>query len=431
MNVGMIAAIIVGLLVLAQGGFYPMPVCVAGAVTLVIVVVRIAAGCRSRALLQSRQPGYGLCIFRCQYLALAFLAIAILNLASSLVHGLGSGSFAMAACWLALAVFAVLCGGIPCDQHAMALNGLGWFVVVTAVVGILAAAGVLPPEGTMAAGRLCILFEYSNATGIWFGMGALVLASSDDGRLRSLGVLPLFALLLTKSVGAIVVTAVALAVVAIWGLRRHEELHAVLLAASWVGAVGSFAVYLVMPRVGAAAVVVVVAVMLGFGARLKSGASLTRVVVLVAGGLTLAAVVGVLVWEPARWAQAQETFAERLVQMHDGLSLLVAQPWLGVGPGQWAELYGDVQTADYIATVNHCSYLQMALDGGIVAPVIFAAATGFAVVQCARRGNFLWAMAGAMLLVHSIFDFDLSFFALQFFLVLLVSSANDDVSERH
>ena len=452
----------------AQGGFFPVPVMIAGIVSLIVALMRVirfrmatprelhgVRGLKKTAEARPWEEGpRGICVV---VLPLAFALIAFLEAASVWVHGLGADRLSYAACWASLAAFAWLCAGMPNEQKARAIDGLGWFVVVMAAVGALAAVGVLPSAGTMAAGRLCILFEYSNATGIWFAMGSIVLMASEDDRLRALAIVPFFALLATKSVGAIVVTALALAVTAALFLRRREEVRAGGLAASWLGALVSFAAYLWVPVagvvvVGLGAVLMVREALRVRGALCRSsreekrrskrasrGCSrrdgsaggwksrywAARVLILAAVGATLVCVVVVLAAEPARWAQAQETFAERLVQMGDGLTLLMAQPWSGIGPGQWAELYPMVQTSDYIAAVNHCSYMQMALDGGIIVPVVYVAALVTSVVLCMKQGHPLWALAVVTLLVHSVFDFDLSFFALQFFAVLLVSSCRE------
>lgn len=466
-GVALLAATTIGVLVLAQGGFYPAPVMIAGIVSLIVALMRVIRfrmatprefrelrGAKKTAKARFWEEGTrGICVVA---LPLAFVLIAFLEAASVWVHGLGADRLSCAACWASLAAFAWLCAGMPNEQKARAIDGLGWFVVVMAAVGALAAVGVLPSAGTMAAGRLCILFEYSNATGIWFAMGSIVLMASEDDRLRALAIVPFFALLATKSVGAIVVTALALAVTAALFLHRSEEMRAGGLAASWLGALVSFAVYLWMPVagvvvVGLGAVLMVRGALRVRGALCRSsreekrrskrasrGCSrrdgsavgrksrwVARALILVAAGTTLVCVVVVLAAEPARWAQAQETFAERLVQMGDGLTLLMAQPWLGIGPGQWADLYPTVQTSDYIAAVNHCSYMQMALDGGIIVPVVYVAAMVTSVVLCIKQSHPLWALAVAMLLVHSVFDFDLSFFALQFFAVLLVSPCRE------
>lgn len=426
------AAITVGALTLAQGGFYPMPVLIVGAVSLVAVVVISVSRCGSSDALRANKGTrpHGTVQHRSLqfpgYLSIAFLLIGCLNFVSSFVHGLGANSLGNAGCWLSLAVFAYLGQSLTIRQREMALDGLGWFVVLMAIVGALAAAGVLPSEGTMAADRLCILFEYSNATGIWFGMGAMVLLASSDRRLNALAPVSLFALFLTESVGALAVTALAFGVTAAILLRRGDGWRMACLAVSWLGAMGGFGVHLAVRGVGIAMIAGVVAVLLWVAFKwerrggVQSVASLARILGLAAAMATAAAVLAIIVVEPERWAQAQGTFAERVIQIRDGLTLLATDPLLGVGPGQWAERYPAVQTTEYIAAVNHCSYLQIALDAGLAAPVVLVAALGFAAVQCGRKGRVFWTGAAAMLLAHSVFDFDLSFFALLFMTVLLV-----------
>lgn len=431
-GIGWFAAVVVGALVLAQGGFYPAPVLIAGVASVAAVIAILVMRRRSSDVLRARKTVRAQLredrrVLWCPgFLAAAFLFISCLSFASSLVHGLGAEGLGNAGCWLSLAVFAYLCQVITEPQRAVALDGLGWFIVLTAGMGALAAAGGLPPEGTMAAGRLCILFEYSNATGMWFGMGAMVLLASSDKRLNALVPAPLLALFLSESVGALAVTLLALGVAAALFSRRGDWWRLMCLAAGWIGAMGGFGVYLAAPSAGIALVAGTAAVLLwaefGWKKRDKERvlAVAGRILGLAAVVVTVVAIVAIIVVEPARWAQAQGTFVERLVQIRDGLTLLASDPMLGVGPGRWAELYPAVQTVEYVATVNHCSYLQIALDAGPMAPIALVAALSFSVFQRGREGRPLWAAAVVMLLVHSVFDFDLSFFALLFMAVLLV-----------
>lgn len=435
-GMGWFVAAVVGALVLAQGGFYAGSVLVAGAVSAgavaaTLVMRRHSSGTsrvKKTARVQLREEHH--VAWRPGYLVAAFLLVSCLSFASSLVHGLGEEGLGNAGCWLSLAVFAYLCQGITGSQCAVALDGLGWFIALTGGVGALAAVGVLPPEGTMAAGRLCILFEYSNATGIWFGMGAMVLLASSDKRLNALVPVPLFALLLSESVGSLVVTALALGVAGAFFSHQKDYWRLACLASGWLGATGGFGAYLAAPGAGIAAVVGAVAALLWvrFGQKEREEKPTlfvaARILALAAVTVTVAAVAAIVAVEPARWTQAQGTFAERIIQMRDGLALLASDPLLGVGPGRWAELYPAVQTAEYTAAVNHCSYLQIALDAGFLAPVVLVTALGLSAFRCGKEGEPLWAVAVVMLLAHSVFDFDLSFFSLLFMAVLLVGGCN-------
>lgn len=238
-------------------------------------------------------------------------------------------------------------------------------------------------------------------------------------------------------------------------LKNQQQAKAFALAVSWLGALAAFAMSLAAPIAGVCCAVIVCGVLLVVlprvsgarerqavkGKRSKWGGVENRggqqpslvpafrrgVVVLAAAvvAFTVAAAVAVLAFEPARWVEAQGTFVERLVQIQDGFKLLSANVLLGVGSEQWAQLYPTVQTVEYIAAVNHCSYMQMALDGGMLAPILYVGAMGAAIAATVRRGQWPWALAVAALLIHSVFDFDLHFFALQFLAVFLLCEASD------
>lgn len=446
-GIASLAAVIVAALALAQGGFYPTAVGIAGAVSLVAVVAAFASRATRSSWCAMPRSAW--------LLPLAFAAIAALCAASSFAHGWTPEGAGVVVCWLSLAVFAVFCQLVPAEEKARALEGLYWFIAATAAIGCLAVGGILPPEGVMAAGRLCILFEYSNATGLWFGVGALLMATSGSARLRAMAPLALFALFATKSVGALSVVFLAVAVALVLLFKNQQPAKAFALAVSWLGVLAAFAVLLAVPIAGVCCAVIVCVALLvvlprvsgtqerwvGKGKRAKwsgvencAGQELSPAPAFRRGAIVLAAAVvactvvaavAVLALEPARWVEAQGTFVERLVQIQDGFKLLSTNVLLGVGPEQWAQLYPTVQTVEYIAAVNHCSYMQMALDGGMLAPILYVAAMGTAVVVTMRRGQWPWALVVAALLIHSVFDFDLHFFALQFLAVLLLCEAPD------
>lgn len=302
--------------------------------------------------------------------SLALAVIALLYLISAFVHGPAACMLEEATKWFALAGLSLWCTFDNGQQKRQTLDSFAIAGAVLAGLGILMFVGVLPVEGAVNAGRLMFTFQYANAAGLLFAIAALLALSSERRELRWASVVPLLALVLTQSVGALAVCALGVAMLAV---------------------------------------------------RARLQASLQTRVLAVGAGVALAACVALAVVARDRIAQASQTFIERIIQMADAASLIPSHVVLGIGPEQWQHAFPYVQTARYYAADVHCSYLQLALDAGLLAALVFAAALAWSLWCLAKAGDAVSCIALAMAAVHMIFDFDVRFAALVLLVALLAA----------
>ena len=93
----------------------------------------------------------------------------------------------------------------------------------TSVAAFLVYVGILPIEGGVTSGRLEFTFQYANATAIWFGVCTLLCLLGTDDRMRAFAALPVAAMLLTQSGGAVLSFLVVAGATGIWLHKSGEQ----------------------------------------------------------------------------------------------------------------------------------------------------------------------------------------------------------------
>lgn len=121
------------------------------------------------------------------------------------------------------------------------------------------------------------------------------------------------------------------------------------------------------------------------------------------------------------------TLASRLIYYYDGLLLLFKNPF-GIGVYGWEEKQYLAQTADYYVKYIHNGYLQIALDGGILALLGFLSIICYGLLGVHRKfkecnDSFYVYLIGILVLIllHSFVDIDMSYTALLFILGIVLS----------
>lgn len=351
---GAAAVVAIVALVLFQGGYYAGATCVISLIA--VVAFAVMAALRKIPL-------------ACPVPALAYGVVAVLLLVSALTHGAGVGMLQEAAMWFAVSGVALLCGFATAREKRRVLRVLADAGIVLAAIGIVMFVGGLPVEGAVNAGRLMFTLQYANTAGLLFAVFAVLCLCSPDSQRRIAGIVPVVALFLTQSVGAVGVFVLALVALVVRQLRSDKK---------------------------------------------------DPVVLIVAAVVLVSCVVACVVLGP-RVAQAQQTFMERIIQMGDALGLLAANPLLGIGPDQWQFIYPSIQSAQYLAANVHCSYLQLGLDAGVLALLVMVALLVYGLWKLARRGEFAAFVCVAMVAVHAVFDFDFQFTAVLGLMALLMA----------
>ena len=350
--------------------------------------------------------------------------------------------------------------------HTLLISG-----VVLALIGCLAAAGLLQVPAAVVSQRILSTIQYANSFGallVFTLIITLSLTLADWRQQRHQGipagafnvraglygaasVLLMVTLLGTASRGAWLVMGAG-AILWISGLPKAQRWTAVL-ALAWPSAVAVLLSRAILGGFwdghGARSLVVLLVGMavgaVGFGIertvvrawrRQQFGPEVRRVFqgfvgLYVAGVITflLVSTGGATAAEAGRGIVSAQVAQQansiglntpdllaRVVMWRDGLKLVAKQPLLGFGGGGWAALYHTVQSALYWSTQAHESILQAWLGGGLLAALGTAGVGLFLLLAGWRQragggpALLLWGLtaAGVALWAHSLADFDLS-----------------------
>lgn len=399
-----------------QGGFSNFVTCLFG------VVVCAVAGLG--ALRRKRRKD------RVLLVPVLFFGVACCCLLGALANGLTLTTLSETGAWFGVAGMAALAGSQAPEQRERTVTLLSWTGIASAVLGMFVFFGILPFPGGMNDGRLQFFFQYANAAGIWFAAIAALCLLSSNGWLRAFATMPLLALLLTQSGGAILVSLAACFVGAVRWCRTRQFARLML---STCQAIAALAMFVCAQLMQGAIGLVLLAAAIGFCFAFRLADKRfpdfrhQKPAALVSIGITALASAVTLAFFPNRVWTAVASLIERLYHIADGVALWTGSPLLGIGPDNWQYLYPYSQTAQYHTTVVHSSYVQAALDSGLVglAALICAIAIGvIALLRADRRGSGTAAAAAAVLIaVHSLIDFDLQFGAIAFFLAFLLSTS--------
>ena len=402
-------------LALLHGGYYPLATCACG-----------LFACMLAAIVWLRRP---LLTASLPIVPLFFAGVAAAYLVSAVVNGASLTTLAETGTWAAVAGMGFLAAAQPEAHRARSLTALSWFGIATALSAFLVFTGVLPLEGGVTNGRLEFTFTYANATAIWFGAVTLLCLLGDDELPRSLAALPVAAMLLTQSAGAVLAFLATAVVVGIVLVRTGKQ--ELLLKALVQGVLGVALFAVVMALASPAALLAVLVAVLACLALRQQWDNITRKVDLrVVTRALVGAFVLVLAASAAilheRFAGAVYSLVERLYHVRDGLALWSTKPLLGVGPDNWQYLYRYIQTGAYDVSVVHSSPVQVLDDAGLVALACLVAACVLGVrglvLRC-RKGDgqaFAELAVTGLMLFHSVLEFDLRFGSLACMVAMLL-----------
>lgn len=363
--------------------------------------------------------------------------IPLLYLASACVRGASYTGLSAGGGWVLFAAGVIVSASMAPARRRWLLGGLTWLGVATSALGLVMVDPAFAPFGWSNAGRLQFFFQYANTAGIWFACVAALSWLSGDTALRRLTYLPVACLLLAQSGGALLLFSVALVAMAIVGFRRWGLGAIVSLLSQCAFAALVFFACDFLPLLGAPLALVIGLAANRFGRYLDPTGEehARRYACLVAPVVILLVALGggllVLLASSGRLFQASQTMVERVIQIMDGLGLLLQSPLLGIGPGEWRHAYREVQSAQYVANAIHCGYLQLALDAGVLALVALLCVIVRGAIGLGRgtrgsadgtRGTLL---ALLLIVAHAFVDFDLQFGFVLTFLGFLVGGGLD------
>lgn len=116
----------------------------------------------------------------------------------------------------------------------------------------------------------------------------------------------------------------------------------------------------------------------------------------------------------------EPTFIERIISFQDALRILFKETFgLGLGLGNWQFMQFAYQSAPYQVRYIHNVYLQIALDGGIIALFLFLGLVLFPVWKTYKEKS-IYFYIYLFILIHSFFEVNFNFgFMILFFTYLL------------
>lgn len=379
---------------LVQGGFYPTAFLAAGLLCAVTALLR--GGPRPLP------AEYALWIF------------ASLYILTSLLNGYDASGLAQASLPLCAALFLRCVLSLPADKRGRLVDVTVLFSGLLSLLAVASLSGLLPLKGAAAAGRLQYPFQYANAAGAWYGCVSL-LSLERNGKMTSWARLPILAaLFLTRSVGAVGTYGLCVLIWVLTGGRTEKWGGAVTVHAAGLG----LALLAHYARGALSLPVLALAVLASL--KLETVTDLAKKIKLHWILLPVLAAGAVLLLGTGRAASAVSTFAERLIQIRDGLTAAADRPLSGFGAGNWTRIRPLYQSAQYASSVIHASLVQYAADGGLLTALAFAA---FAVLALRTQGRRLpETLAAGAVLFHSLFDFTLQFFPILALLLLALFS---------
>lgn len=213
--------------------------------------------------------------------------------------------------------------------------------------------------------RLSFPMQYSNASGIFFGVMFILARYTEFGWSKKLQYVFFAALVLTQSVGAVGLTVIAEII-----LSKNKR------------------------------------------------NTLIFLIIIFAGAIVL----------HSRVIQSMGTFLERILQVYDGFRCMVANPVFGIGAGRWDLYKGLYQTGFYDSQIIHGTIGQIGAASGIIGLVLFVASAVY-VLKNFKFENKAYLAGALMLVVHSFIDFTFSFTVLGFLAMLLISHGEEKATK--
>ena len=241
------------------------------------------------------------------------LVISLAYILSSLHNGISYGILGQTFLPLACFVMGVVFFSLDDIEKKTILNSLILIGIVSSVIAVIMYIfSVGESNGFINVGRLQFTFQYANVAGTWFGVSFILARDSENKTYQYLSVFNVFALLATKSVGAI---AIFIILQVIWYVKKSRKNRILLIGTSVALIISAFVI-------------------------------------------------------ARRFSEAKYTFIERIIQSMDGIKVQLSHCLFGIGTGNWQYLYPYYQSAQYKAGVIHNSYVQAGVSAGLIPMLI-------------------------------------------------------------
>ena len=344
---------------------------------------------------------------------LPFLLICIIYLISVLVTGVTIDSLKYSAKILVYFLFWILLSNAKDkEQLTKSIVILGFAV---SIIGIVAFSGLIPIGGMVNVKRLQGVFQYANAMGIFTAACSLTANEIEDTKYKNM-IMPMeIALLLTQSAGAILFYLIGLfaAILLKYKGKRVEIMSGFVIRFS-ISFISAAIMYLLPSNMKILSIVILV-VLIIFQKKINVFCNKFKLPIVPIISCVALAAAGLAVVRGGRFIG---TFAERLIQISDGVAALAANIFTGLGPGNWAIQSYAWQSLDYTATYIHSSIVQIGVDAGIGAVIVVLLMFIYYFKYSINSKPFVF-MAGAIIILHSLVDTTFSFSGIVIVLITL------------
>jgi O-antigen ligase len=127
--------------------------------------------------------------------------------------------------------------------------------------------------------------------------------------------------------------------------------------------------------------------------------------------------------------QDPEPFKGRQAILHDTLAMVRAQPYFGVGLGNFQTAYPAYASVDFGSVVNHAhdDWMEWAADGGIPFSLLLVAVAVWTIPKAFRT---LWGIGLIAVLAHSMVDYPLQKPVLDLWFFALLGAMTAEIAHR-
>lgn len=127
-----------------------------------------------------------------------------------------------------------------------------------------------------------------------------------------------------------------------------------------------------------------------------------------------------------RLSESIYTFAERLLQMYDGLLCIKDNLVFGIGVGRWNVVRPMYQSGFYNASVIHNSFVQMAVNCGVTGLVVFVGSLIVPVREIFKKDKRRFVCVVAMIL-HALVDLTFSYAAMGMLFAFMLRKEKNEI----
>lgn len=352
---------------------------------------------------------------------LIYLTVFILYASSAVLHNFSLIEYSPVFQVLIYPIFFLLLSNIKPEEQKYLFAGIVLCGIIVAFIGILSYVDVLKLPGMISRNRLQGLLQYANASAILLSVSLITLKYFTKQLQWSKPVMTV-ALQLTLSFGGILCYWISIFIYTLLQ-PKGKKLQ------SFITEILEFSIYGIITALIYISVnifnikvlsifIALLACILGFiiiKFNIKIPfCKITSVFSLFLGFIGIASILML------RGKEALGTLLERIVHSIDGIKAVLSNPILGLGPGRWASEKVNWQSANYRAQIIHNSYVQIAVDAGILALILVLIIIVFWFKKTKKE---VWNISAVCcLLLHGLLDMSFYFTSISLISITLINA---------